>query len=140
MSISSGTDVRERIRRFLAASTFAVAGASQDSRKYGHKVYRCYLQHDRKVYPINPNAAAVLGNTAYPNLASLPEPVDAISIITPPPVTEQVIRDAIAAGVKHVWMQPGAESTAAIVEAEAAGLNVVAGGPCILVVMGYRET
>jgi len=50
-----------------------------------------------------------------------------------------VVREAHAAGVTHVWMQPGAESDEAIRTAEALGMNVIAGGPCVLVVMGYRE-
>jgi hypothetical protein len=36
-------------------------------------------------------------------------------------------------------MQPGAESAAAVKEAEDAGLNVIHGGACLLVVMGYHE-
>ncbi len=79
------------------------------------------------------------GLKAYPSLASLPVPVGAISVITPPAATEQVVREAAAAGVKHVWMQPGAESEAAIEAARALGLSVIAGGPCLLVVLGYRE-
>lgn len=132
-------DTRERIERFLAAEAFAVAGASENPDKYGHKVFRCYLQNGRRAYPLNPRGGTILGHAVYPNLATLPEPVQALSIITPPPVTEQVVDEAIAAGVRHLWMQPGAESDAAIRKADAAGLNVIAGGPCLLVVLGYRE-
>jgi hypothetical protein len=46
---------------------------------------------------------------------------------------------AIAKGVKNLWMQPGAESEAAVAMAEAAGLNVIADGSCLLVVLGYHE-
>jgi predicted CoA-binding protein len=81
----------------------------------------------------------VEGLKAYPTLASLPVPVRAISVITPPAITEQVVRDAAAAGVKHIWMQPGAESDEAIYEAETLGMSVIAGGACLLVVLGYRE-
>ena len=132
-------DTREKIEQFLAAPAFAVVGASANTEKYGYKVFSCYLQNGRHAYPVNPNADTVLGHAVYPDLGSLPEPVTAVSFITPPAVTEQVIDQAIAAGVKHVWMQPGAESDAAIRKAEAAGLNVIAGGPCILLVLGYRE-
>jgi predicted CoA-binding protein len=65
--------------------------------------------------------------------------VHGVSIITPPVITEQVVEQAIDLGVGHVWMQPGAQSERAIARAEAAGINVIAGGPCALVVMGYRE-
>ena len=133
-------DVREQIDAFLGSEAFAVVGASENPAKYGHKCYRCYLQAGRRAYPINPSASTILGNPAYPDLASLPERVEAISVITPPPVTERVVEEAIQAGVRHVWMQPGAESDAAVRRAQEAGLNVIAGGPCLLVVLGYRET
>ncbi len=127
------------IQAFLAADSFAVVGASTDRTKYGNKVLRCYQQHGRRVYPINARAAEVEGLKAYASLADLPVPVPAISVITPPVVTEQVVREAAAAGVTHIWMQPGAESNAAIRSAEALGMTVIAGGPCVLVVLGYRE-
>ena len=133
------TSVTARIQAFLAADSFAVVGASVDRSKYGNTVLRCYQQHGRTVHPINPRADTVEGLKAYPSLAALPTPVPAISVITPPAITEQVVRDAAAAGVRHVWMQPGAESDAAIKAAEELGLSVIAGGPCLLVVMGYRE-
>ena len=139
MSRPSTRSEAERIDAFLGATSFAVVGASTDRSKYGNKVLRCYVQHHRKVFPVNPKAPEVEGLRAYPSLAALPEPVSAISVITPPAATEQVVREAHAAGVKHVWMQPGAEGDEAIRTAESLGMNVIAGGPCLLVVMGYQE-
>jgi predicted CoA-binding protein len=112
-------------------------GASRESRY--REPSRDSQAPTAKAYPINPKAPEVEGLRAYPSLAALPEPVPAISVITPPAATELVVREAHAAGVKHVWMQPGAESDEAIRAAEALGMNVIAGGPCLLVVMGYRE-
>lgn len=128
----------KQIELFLSAPAYAVVGASDDPYKYGHKCYKCYLQNGRTAYPVNPNCQTVLGNPVYPDLFSLPEPVESISIITPPVVTEKVVEDAIKCGVKNIWMQPGAESLRAIDAAREAGLNVIAGGPCLLVVLGYR--
>lgn len=128
-----------KIMQFLAAPIFAVAGASSNRRKYGNKVLRCYLQNNRLAIPINPNEGEVEGLITYPSLLDLPEPVESVSIITPPAVTEKVVEDAIEAGAKHLWMQPGAESRAAIQRAESAGLNVIHGGACVLVVLGYHE-
>ena len=75
----------------------------------------------------------------YPDLASLPEPVHGISIITPPEVTESIVEQAGQLGIKNLWMQPGAENDAAVARATELGMNLISGGPCALVVIGYRE-
>lgn len=129
----------EKIDAFLEAGPYAVVGASKDRSKYGNKVLRCYLQHNLKAYPINPGASQIEGRRAYPDLAALPEPVARISVITPPEVTEQIVVEAGNAGVEFIWMQPGAESEAAVDQAERAGIGVISGGPCLLVVLGYTE-
>ena len=72
-------------------------------------------------------------------MASIPGSIDGVSIITRPAVTEQVVQDAVKRGIKHIWMQPGAESERAVALAEKAGANVIAGGPCVLVSLHYRE-
>jgi predicted CoA-binding protein len=124
---------------FLAGKRFAVVGASADRGKYGNKVLRCYKQNDIEVVPINPTASEVEGLTAYPDLASAPGKFDGVSIITPPPVTERVVSEALRLGIKNIWMQPGAESESAIQAAEAVGANVIAHGPCILVSLRYHD-
>jgi predicted CoA-binding protein len=131
--------VNDTISDFLAGSTYAVVGASNDRWKYGNKVLRCYLQHGRKAIPVNPNASVVEGIPAVPDLSSLPEPVHGVSIITPPVVTEQIVEEAARAGITRLWMQPGAESDRAIERAKELGLSVIAGGPCLLVALGFRE-
>ncbi len=127
------------IDAFLRCRRFAVVGASTDRSKYGNKVLRCYLQHGLDVSAVNPREASIEGVDARPRLADLDPAPEALSIITPPRVTERVIGEAAALGIRNVWMQPGAESDAAIEAAEAAGMNVIAGGPCLLVVLGFRE-
>ncbi len=124
---------------FLDGEVFAVAGASTNRDKYGNKVLRCYVQNGRRVFPIHPKEEEIEAITAYASVSVLPEPVHGLSIITPPAVTVGIVRDALAAGIRHIWMQPGAEHPDAVAEAERAGANVIHGGPCLLVVLGYRE-
>lgn len=129
----------DRIKSFMASGPYAVVGASSDREKYGNKVLRAYQQHGMEVYPINPRATEIEGLKAYATLADVPAKLRAISVITPPAITEQVVEAAAAAGVRMVWMQPGAESDEAIRKAEALGMEVIAGGPCFLVLAHYRE-
>ena len=127
------------IKEFLAGKRFAVVGALRDREKYGNKVLRTYLQNGLDAVPINPGGGDIEGLPSYPDLAALPEPVDGVSIITPPKVTEKVVEQALALGIKHIWMQPGAESAQAVEAVRKAGANVIAGGPCLLVVLRYHE-
>ena len=131
--------VEQQMEAFLAGTPHAVVGASQDREKYGNKVLRAYLQRLRSVFPVHPTAEVVEGLAAFPNLASLPKPVHGISIVTPPQVTEQVVVEAARLGIQHVWMQPGAESKRAVELALEANMNVIWGGPCILVAMRFHE-
>jgi len=131
-------DEQSRIEAFLTAKTYAVVGAGNDMSKYGAKVFAAFLRTRREAYPINPGQDTVQGHRAFPSLRDLPEPVEAVSIITPPHVTERIIEEAAAAGVKMIWMQPGAESAEAIHRAEELGMSVIAGGPCFLVAVSLE--
>ena len=130
----------QAIEDFLSATRYAVVGASENRDKYGNKVLRCYLQNDRQAVPVNPRSETVEGLECYRDLASIPGAVDAVSVITPPSISEQVIADAAELGIKHVWLQPGAENSRCIALGEELGLNLIAGGPCLLVALGYRES
>lgn len=121
------------IQRFLSASRFAVAGASADPSKYGHKVLKALAAHGKQVVGLHPVVRDVGGIPVYSNLADLPEPVQSLSIVTPPAVTAKVVADAIEHGVKSIWMQPGAENDQAIQAAREHGIEVIAHGPCVLV-------
>jgi predicted CoA-binding protein len=129
----------ERIKSFMASGPYGVVGASSDREKYGNKVLRAYQQHGMEVYPINPRDKEIEGLKAYATLADVPVKLRAISVITPPAITEYVVEAAASAGVRMVWMQPGAESDEAIRKAGALGMEVIAGGPCFLVLAHYRE-
>lgn len=131
--------MNDAIVEFLAGDRFAVAGASRDREKYGNKCLRCFLQAEREVVAIHPKEQEVEGRPAYTSLADVPGGIHGLSIVTPPAITEALVEEAAAAGVRHLWMQPGAESPEAVARAEELGLSVIAGGPCLLVVLGFRE-
>ncbi|MBM3991415.1 MAG: CoA-binding protein [Planctomycetes bacterium] len=132
-------EIRQQVEDFLSGAPHAVVGASLDRSKYGNKVLRCYLQHARSVHVVHPSERAIEGVSCVASIAELPEGVHGLSLITPPAITERAVAAALAKGIRRFWMQPGAESAAAISAARAAGASVIAGGPCLLVSLGYRE-
>ncbi len=127
------------IDRFLSSPAYGVVGASPRRHKYGNKVLRCYQQNGRQAIPVNPRETMIEGAACAATVRDLPDEVKSISVITPPAVTERIVLDAIARGIENVWMQPGAESEASVAACRRAGLNVIADGSCVLVVLGYKE-
>jgi predicted CoA-binding protein len=133
------TDAGDPIDRFLASPAFGVVGASVRRHKYGNKVLRCYQQNRRRAIPVNPRESVIEGAPCIASVADLPPDVASISVITPPAITERLVEEAILKGIRNVWMQPGAGSDRAIARCVEAGVNVIADGSCVLVVLGYRE-
>jgi len=129
----------EKIAAFLESDPIGVAGASQDPSKYGHRVLAALLASERRAIPVHPKEKEILGAATVPSVGDLPRGTRALSLITPPPVTEKIVADALALGFDRFWLQPGAESPAAISAAEAAGAAVIAGGPCILVSLAQER-
>ncbi|TYO99261.1 putative CoA-binding protein [Geothermobacter ehrlichii] len=131
--------IDQQIERFLASPAFGVVGASTKPEKYGNKVLRCYLQNGRRAIPVHPAEKEIEGQPCVASVDRLPPEVKSISIITPPQVTQKVVELAIGHGIENIWMQPGAEHPDAVAAARDAGLNVIADGSCVLVVLGYHE-
>ena len=132
-------DIERRIELFLSAPSFGVAGASKNRDKFGNKILRCYLQHRMIAVPINPKEKEIEGITCAASIEDLPDDVKSLSIVTPPAVTAQLAPEIINKGVLSVWIQPGAEHPEAIAFLLEKGINVIADGSCLLVVLGYHD-
>ncbi|KAB8209949.1 CoA binding domain-containing protein [Aspergillus parasiticus] len=102
----------DAVKRFFSSPRFAVAGASNDSNKFGYKILAWYHQHSLPVTPLNPRAPQiVLPSRAYDTVASpgaLPAPSQiSLSVVTPPAVTLPLLKEAHSVGIPAVWLQPG---------------------------------
>ncbi len=105
--------------------TIVVFGASQDSSKYGYKIFHTLTQKGFKVYGINPKGGQVDGQTLYTALADVPETVDVAIMVIPPAALLGAVEQCKAKKVKEIWFQPGAQEEAAFVLATAAGMKAV---------------
>lgn len=105
--------------------TFAVVGASPRAGRPSHGVMETLERHGYEVIPVNPKATEVRGRTAYPDLASIPEPFEVVDIFRRPEAAGAHVDEAISAGAKAVWMQLGVIDEAAAQRARDAGLEVV---------------
>lgn len=121
------------IQDFVDFDRIAVVGVSNHTYKYGYRVYHDLKSRGYDVVPVNPNLDTFDDQPCYPDLTAVPAGVDGAVVIIPPPRVPQVLRDAARAGIDHVWLQPGADSDEAVELAAELGLELVHGGPCVMV-------
>ncbi len=116
---------------FVGLRKLAVVGVSRQGKKFGNFAFRELRAKGYELFPVHPQAETIEGERCYASLGALPGPVDGLLIVVPPAQTEQVVRDAAAAGIRRVWMQQGAASPAAIKFCQENGISEVH-GECIL--------
>ncbi len=116
----------EKICEILQASkTVAVVGLSPNPERDSHEVAQYLQEAGYKIIPINPKADEILGEKAYPDLASVPEEIDVVDIFRRPEHVPPIVDEAIKAGANTVWMQLGVVNEEAAEKAAEAGLDVV---------------
>ena len=92
------------VKDFLAQKKIAVVGVS-DKRETGcNSNYHKLKNAGYTVYAVNPRIPTFEGDPCYPDLKSIPERPDAVFILASPKITEQIVRQCVDLGIKHVWM------------------------------------
>jgi len=111
--------------------TIAVIGLSSRRFRPSFGVAEYMKRAGYRIIPVNPNEREIMGETCYPDLDSVPGPVDIVDIFRRSEFVPEIVEAAIRKGAKAVWMQEGVYHEEAAHRAEAAGL-AVAMDRCIL--------
>ncbi len=121
----------DSIKKILAMNTIAVVGLSPRAGRPSNNVARYLDSNDYTIVPVNPGQNKILGKTAYPNLKSIPYPVDLVDVFRRPEFVGPIVDEAIAIGAKAIWLQDGVINHEAAAKAEKAGILVIM-DDCIL--------
>ena len=112
--------------------TIAVVGFSSRESRAGYYVPAYLKKEGFTIIPVNPYIETGLGEPAYPDLLSVPVPVDLVLIFQRSEKVPPFVDQAIKIGAKSVWMQLGIRHETAAQKALQAGLDVVEDA-CMLV-------
>jgi predicted CoA-binding protein len=119
------------IRAILARpSTVAVVGCSDSPARDSLRIAKLLKSRGFRVIPVNPQLEAgalrdVLGEDCYPDLASIPGPVEIVDVFRRPEFVPDIVEDAIAKGARVLWCQLGVIHLEAARRANQAGMTVV---------------
>jgi predicted CoA-binding protein len=105
--------------------TVAVVGASPNPERPSYRVASYLIENGYRVIPVNPNAAEILGQKCYPDLASIPEKVEVVDIFRRSEDVMPIVDEAIKIGARAVWMQEAVINEEAATKARDTGLLVV---------------
>ena len=114
--------VEEQLR---SSRTIAVVGLSDNPERDSHRVSKYLQSQGYRIIPVNPMIQEVLGEKSYPDLKTVPEPIDMVDIFRRSELVAPVVDEAIEVGAKYIWMQDGVVNPEAAAKAEAAGIPVV---------------
>jgi predicted CoA-binding protein len=114
------------LRRILTRSkSLAVVGISANWYRPSYFAAKYMQDHGYRIHPVNPNYTEVLGERCYPDIASIPGPVDIVDCFRKPGEIVPLAEAAVAKGASVLWMQLGIRNDEAAAIASAAGLDVV---------------
>jgi predicted CoA-binding protein len=105
---------KAEIEEFFAQKNLALAGVSRSGNKFGNSALAELKMKGFRVFVIHPEAREIAGEPCYAGLADLPEPVGGLALVVPPAETVKLVKEAHSAGIRRVWMQPGAECASAV--------------------------
>ena len=103
----------------------AVVGLSGKRFRPSYGVSEYMKSAGYRIIPVNPNEQQVLGETSYPSLDDVPDPVDIVDIFRRSEFVPDIVEAAIRKGARAIWMQEGVIHDAAAERARQAGLEVV---------------
>jgi predicted CoA-binding protein len=109
-----------------------VVGLSPKPERDSHEVAKYLQQQGYRIIPVNPAAERILGERSYPDLKSVPEPVDLVDVFRRPEETLPIARDAVAIKAKALWLQIGIVNDEAAGIARRGGLDVVMDRCCMV--------
>ena len=107
------------------SKTIAVVGLSGDPDRISFRVTKYMQEQGYRIIPVNPMIEEALGEKSYPDLKSVPEPIDMVNIFRRSELVPPVVDQAIEIGVKYIWMQDGVINPESAAKAEAAGIPVI---------------
>ena len=107
------------------SKTIAVVGLSDNPDRTSFRISRYMQEQGYRIIPVNPMIEEVLGEKSYPDLRSVPEPIDMVNIFRRSELVPPVVDQAIEIGVKYIWMQDGVINPDSAAKAEAAGIPVI---------------
>ena len=107
------------------AETIAIVGLSPNELRASHFVGFYLKRHGYHIVPVNPRERVILGETSYPDLASVPYPIDVVDVFRAPEAVPGIAREAVRVGAKALWCQYSVISLDGGRLAEDAGLKVV---------------
>lgn len=119
--------------QFWTSSSFAFVGQSA-GKGFPTLSYGELRKQGKKVFAVDPTADEVAGDKTYPDLASLPEKVEAVVLEVPKNETEAWVGKAAEAGIQNVWIHMARETPEAVALAREKGLKVLTGTCAVMYV------
>lgn len=116
---------------------YAIIGMSDNPKRYSYKIFHKLHEKGKTVYGVNPVYDEIEGHKIYDHLSDIKKPIDVVVLIVNPQLGIHYLHETFSLGIKHLWIQPGAQSDEIEEKAAFLKLNVIK--DCILAIYNYEH-
>lgn len=110
--------------QIISSTSIAIVGISQNPDRDSHRVAKYLQENGYTIIPVNRAIPRILGEPSYPDLKSIPFPVDLVNIFRKSDIVGSIVKQSIEIGVKHIWMQDGISNEESAEKARSYGISV----------------
>ncbi|CAD5930232.1 hypothetical protein PCC9214_01235 [Planktothrix tepida] len=136
MSINLNQDDTAMREVLTQGRVIALVGYSNKPERASYQVGQFLRNVGYRVYPVNPAFTGIDGQSCYPNLTAIPEPIDIVNVFRRSEYLAEIVEEAIAVQAKTVWAQSGIFDAQAAEIALNGGLNIAMN--CCIKIEYYR--
>lgn len=102
---------KESIQQFLDTKKIAMAGVSQNQKKFGYLIFKELKEKGFDICPVHHTANEIDEVKCVNSVSEIPAGYEKLYIVTPQHATDEILKQAISKGVKHVWIQQKSETS-----------------------------
>ncbi len=101
--------MKDELKPFFNAEGVAIIGASSKPNKLSYGILKNLTLYGFQgaIYPVNPSADEILGLRCYPDILSVPDPLELAVIVLPAGAVLASVKECVARGVKAITLISG---------------------------------
>lgn len=131
-------DFKDIKREMLKKDSWAVVGVTEDTDRYGYKIWEILKEHGYRSYGVNPKYEEIKGEKIYRKLSDIDEKIDVVDMVVSPRIGSDILDEASELGIEYIFFQPGSYDDELVEKVETLGFKYLI-NDCVYATLKEKE-